>query len=141
TVREHFAADLVGRGVVRQGDPEAFLKSGLDEFQRIRESVRRDNTAADSALPQAGEVRPPESGSPDWDLLKALNEKLLTFPNDFHVHPKLERALQRRRVAFERPDAPVDWAHAETLAFATLLHAGVPIRLTGQDVLRGTFSQ
>src|SRR5205823_7457086 len=43
TVRERFAADLVRRNVVRQGDPQAFLKSGLDEFQRIRESVRQAN--------------------------------------------------------------------------------------------------
>jgi 2-oxoglutarate dehydrogenase E1 component len=44
-------------------------------------------------------------------------------------------------VAFERPDAPVDWAHAETLAFASLVTDGVPVRLTGQDAVRGTFSQ
>jgi 2-oxoglutarate dehydrogenase E1 component len=65
----------------------------------------------------------------------------LAFPQDFHVHPKLDRALQRRRVAFERPDSPVDWAHAETLAFASLVTDGVPVRLTGQDAVRGTFSQ
>jgi 2-oxoglutarate dehydrogenase E1 component len=73
--------------------------------------------------------------------LKALNEALVTFPPDFKVHPKLERALSRRRAAFERPDAPVDWAHAETIAFATLVTDGVPVRLTGQDAVRGTFSQ
>jgi 2-oxoglutarate dehydrogenase E1 component len=49
--------------------------------------------------------------------------------------------LQRRRVAFERPDSPVDWGHAETLAFASLVADGVPVRLTGQDAVRGTFSQ
>ena len=49
--------------------------------------------------------------------------------------------MQRRRVAFDRPDAPVDWGHAETLAFAGLVTDGVPVRLTGQDTVRGTFSQ
>ncbi len=155
TVREQFAADLVKRGIVRQGDPQAFLKAGLDEFQRIRESVRRqpqssetDRSAdgvdgTEASLPPDGEVSSTSGGraNPDWNRLKALNEALLTFPKDFHVQPKLDRALQRRRVAFERPDAPVDWAHAETLAFASLVTEGVPVRLTGQDAVRGTFSQ
>jgi 2-oxoglutarate dehydrogenase E1 component len=144
TVRERFAMDLVKRGVVRQGDPEAFLKSGLDEFQRIRENVRRrsdDVEAPEKAnvILSAANAPPPES--PSWDRLKALNEALLTFPEGFNLHPKLDRALQRRRAGFERPDSPIEWAHAETLAFATLLTDGVPIRLTGQDVVRGTFSQ
>jgi 2-oxoglutarate dehydrogenase E1 component len=143
TVREQFAGDLVRRGVVRLGDPEAFLKSGLDEFQRIRESVRRQPDASSTEAPPSPEPSPKGKGNsnPTWDRLKALNTALLTFPKDFKVHPKLDRAMQRRRVAFERPDSPVDWAHAEALAFATLVTDGVPIRLTGQDAVRGTFSQ
>jgi 2-oxoglutarate dehydrogenase E1 component len=155
TVREQFAADLVKRGIVRQGDPEAFLKAGLDEFQRIRENVRRQPEPSvtvgssdgvdvtENSSPARGEVASARGaqGNPDWNRLKQLNEALLAFPKDFHVHPKLDRPLQRRRVAFERPDSPVDWAHAETLAFASLVSEGVPVRLTGQDAVRGTFSQ
>jgi 2-oxoglutarate dehydrogenase E1 component len=175
TVRERFAVDLVKRGVVREGDPEAFLKAGLDEFQRIRESVRREASAPSTHTPQPprslkgeGETDAPQHGgddgralsveklpprpgkreggqggeaSPTWERLKALNQALLAFPPDFHLHPKLDRALQRRRVAFDKPDAPIDWGHAETLAFATLVTAGVPVRLSGQDTVRGTFSQ
>jgi 2-oxoglutarate dehydrogenase E1 component len=73
--------------------------------------------------------------------LKSLNSALLTFPAGFNVHPKLQRALDRRRSAFERPDGAIDWGHAETLAFGTLLQEGIPIRLTGQDAMRGTFGQ
>src|SRR6202023_1896234 len=58
TVRERFAADLVRRGVVRDGDPEAFLKAGLDEFQRIRESVRRQADGRDQANGQASSAVP-----------------------------------------------------------------------------------
>jgi 2-oxoglutarate dehydrogenase E1 component len=142
TVRERFAADLVARGVLRQGDPEAFLKAGLDEFQRIRDSVRAAAPpSADGLQPEPPHAAPPLPSQPTWATLKSLNDQLLTFPSEFTVHPKLDRALRRRREAFERPDAPVDWAHAETLAFATLLQHGTPIRLTGQDVVRGTFSQ
>src|SRR5207248_10725033 len=119
-----------------------------DEFQRIRESVRRQ--PPDEPSPREPDTpHTPASPSIDqrelqpvtWDRLKALNESLLTFPKDFTVHPKLDRALQRRRVAFERPDSPIEWAHAEALALATLVTDGVPVRLTGQDVVRGTFSQ
>jgi 2-oxoglutarate dehydrogenase E1 component len=161
TVRERFAADLVARGVVRDGEPEAFLKAGLDEFQRIRNGVRQrqdgrapeaDGHAAEAAVRStapahgdpstgSGDPRAGHGGPVDWDTLRSVNQALLTFPDGFTVHPKLERALQRRRAAFDRPDAPIDWAHAETLALATLVRAGVPVRLTGQDSIRGTFSQ
>ncbi len=143
TVRELFAADLVRRGIVREGDPQAFLKAGLDEFQRIRDSVRRqsETPASDGAVKVAAASSARELHLPDWDHLKALNGALVTFPPGFNLNPKLDRALQRRRVAFDRPDAPIDWGHAESLAFAGILTAGVPVRLTGQDALRGTFSQ
>src|SRR5207244_735401 len=107
TVREGFATDLVKRGVVREGDPEAFLKAGLDEFQRIRESVRSaPPSVADShsnaPLTPALSQREREV-TPTWERLKALNNALVAFPPHFNLHPKLDRALQRRRVAFDRP--------------------------------------
>jgi 2-oxoglutarate dehydrogenase E1 component len=142
TVRELYAADLVRRGVVRQGDPEAFLKAGLDEFQRLRERVRgSEPLEADAQVVQPDRARPKTLQSPTWEQLRDLNTKLLTFPENFNLHPKLDRALQRRHAAFERPDATIDWAHAEALAFATLVSRGQAIRLTGQDTIRGTFSQ
>ena len=69
-----------------------------------------------------------------------LNEDLLRFPEGFNVHPKLLKQLERRRETVG-PDGGIDWAHAEALAFASLLSEGTPVRLTGQDVERGTFSQ
>jgi 2-oxoglutarate dehydrogenase E1 component len=73
-------------------------------------------------------------------VLETLNDELLRFPDGFTVHPKLAKQLERRRTALG-PDGGIDWAHAEALAFASLLEDGVPIRLTGQDTVRGTFSQ
>src|SRR5207302_929209 len=139
------AAELVRRGVVRAGDPEAFLKAGLDEFQRIRERVRRQaegdgRVEADMQSPSPPPA-PSRDGSPGWEELKALNQALLSFPEGFNLHSKLARALQRRREAFDKPDAAIDWGHAEALAFATLVTRAVPVRLTGQDTIRGTFSQ
>jgi 2-oxoglutarate dehydrogenase E1 component len=149
TVRERFAADLTRRGVLRPGDADAFLKAGLDEFQRIRQRIRNTPApdpaavAADREAPPAAKPSPRlgSATAPTWDALKTLNTALLTFPDGFSVHPKLDRALERRRSAFDRPDGAVDWGHAESLAFGTLLQDGVPVRLTGQDAIRGTFSQ
>jgi multifunctional 2-oxoglutarate metabolism enzyme len=74
------------------------------------------------------------------DTLRSLNEQLLRVPDGFEVHRKLRPFLERRREAFES-DGRIDWAHAEALAFGSLLALGVPVRLTGQDTERGTFSQ
>jgi 2-oxoglutarate dehydrogenase E1 component len=148
TVRERFAEDLVARGVVRPDEPDALLKAGLDELQRIRENVLArgvdaapvpDLNISTSASHVSRNGLTP--GGPTLDALRDLNAALLRFPDDFTLNPKLERAISRRRVAFDTIDAPIDWGHAETLAFGTLLRDGVPIRLTGQDAVRGTFSQ
>lgn len=71
--------------------------------------------------------------------LKQLNQELLEFPKQFNVFPKLKKILERRLEALEEKGR-VDWALAETLALGTILSDGVPIRLTGQDTERGTFS-
>ena len=75
--------------------------------------------------------------------LRELGEQLLRVPDGFTVHPKLVKQLERRREALarRRRRRQIDWAHAEALAFASLLTEGTPLRLTGQDTERGTFSQ
>jgi 2-oxoglutarate dehydrogenase E1 component len=72
--------------------------------------------------------------------LRAINEGLLTVPPGFAIHPKLARQIDRRRGALDR-GGRIDWAQAEALALGSLLLEGTPIRLTGQDTERGTFSQ
>ncbi|WP_416149810.1 2-oxoglutarate dehydrogenase E1 component [Salipaludibacillus sp. HK11] len=72
--------------------------------------------------------------------LRQLNDDLLAFPDEFNVFPKLEKILKRRIASFQQ-DGKIDWGLAETLAFATILSDGIPIRMTGQDSERGTFSQ
>jgi 2-oxoglutarate dehydrogenase E1 component len=151
TVRERFAADLVRRGVVAEGEPERLLREGLEEFQRLRESVLEakglvvEPLASETPQPTpngAGAVPAPDGTGVPPEELRALNEALLRFPEGFTLHPKLQRPLQRRRAALEAgASAPIDWGHAETLAFASILRDGRPIRLTGQDAARGTFSQ
>jgi 2-oxoglutarate dehydrogenase E1 component len=71
--------------------------------------------------------------------LQELSDKLCVIPKGFNAHPKVTTLLAKRRDAVAK-GGPLDWGCVETLAFATLLHQGYPIRLSGQDVRRGTFS-
>jgi 2-oxoglutarate dehydrogenase E1 component len=74
------------------------------------------------------------------DTLTSLSEKLSALPPDFTPHPKVASLLGRRSQAVKAGEG-IDWANGETLAFATLLHEGITVRLSGQDSRRGTFSQ
>lgn len=86
----------------------------------------------------AAEADAPETGLPVDQLSDTLN-KLTEFPKDFHPHAKVKRLLgQRQKMA--AGEQPLDWGAAELLAFGTLLAGNHPIRLSGQDVRRGTFS-
>jgi 2-oxoglutarate decarboxylase len=72
--------------------------------------------------------------------LEYVVDKITTIPPDFNLHPKLRKFIDSRR-EFLYKDVKVDWAFAEALAFGTLLLEGIPVRLSGQDSARGTFSQ
>ena len=75
------------------------------------------------------------------DELQAYNEALLSRPEGFTGHRKLDRGRERRKTIFDALDErTIDWATAEELAYASILADGIPIRLTGEDVQRGTFS-
>jgi 2-oxoglutarate dehydrogenase E1 component len=82
---------------------------------------------------------PVATGVP-YETLRLIGEGLTRVPEHFSVHPKITRQLEaRRKEILERK--PVDWPLAEALAFGSLLLEGVPVRLSGQDSRRGTFSQ
>lgn len=74
------------------------------------------------------------------DDLNKVADVITTLPKDFHLHPKLKKFIETRR-EFLTGDVPVDWSFAEALAYGTLLMEGIPVRLSGQDSARGTFSQ
>jgi 2-oxoglutarate dehydrogenase E1 component len=76
----------------------------------------------------------------DLDLLKEVGRKLTSFPKSFTPHKTLVRILANRRKMIDEGKG-IDWATAESLAFGTLLAEGYPVRLSGQDSERGTFSQ
>ncbi len=74
------------------------------------------------------------------DELRELTKPLTTYPEDFHIHPKVKKLLEQR-AEMGSGKRPVDYGMAEALAFASLVKAGVPVRLSGQDSRRGTFNQ
>src|SRR6185503_15410447 len=74
------------------------------------------------------------------DTLKEVGRRITAIPQDFNAHKTVQRLLQRRREMVET-GAGIDWSMAESLAFGTLLNERFPVRLSGQDSERGTFSQ
>jgi 2-oxoglutarate dehydrogenase E1 component len=95
-----------------------------------------------TGLKAAGEVEDPRRGNTGVaaDELRAIGKKITAVPQGFTVHKTIQRFLDNRAKAIETGDG-IDWSTAEALAFAALLKEGHPVRLSGQDSERGTFSQ
>ncbi len=148
-VSELWAEHLIAEGVATQEEVDQEHQLIWDRLTtRLQELKGRIKTAEEAGHVegQTGEYTLDRTPSPDVrtavsaERLHSLNEELLQTPEGFTVHPKLVKQLDRRRAALG-PDGGIDWAHAEQLAYASLLTEGIPVRLTGQDVERGTFSQ
>ncbi len=146
TVRESYMRRLAAEGIVDEAAAEAaFTDAGrhLAEVQEALPKTGRRRTArkTDEASAPGGEASH-ASVVPGVTVegLRELDDQLLQWPADFTVHPKLVRQLERRRES-AAPGGRIPWAQAEALAFGSLLLDGVPVRLTGQDTARGTFSQ
>ncbi len=139
TVREQFARRLLDEGVVTQEEADALVAQVTTELKEAHEALKKT-----FGVPHAHEGRIPFSSGDgvvtavSAGRLRALNEELLRVPEHFTVHPKLKGQLERRLQAIE--EGGIDWGQAEALAFSSLLVEGIPIRLTGQDTQRGTFS-
>jgi 2-oxoglutarate dehydrogenase E1 component len=73
-------------------------------------------------------------------VMRRIAEHILNVPEGFNIHPILGRILERKRETFEK-NSTVDWSFAEALAFGSLLLEQIPVRLSGEDCVRGTFSQ
>jgi 2-oxoglutarate dehydrogenase E1 component len=140
SVREQYAAQLADEAVVTKEEADAIVAAAEGQLRDAHETLK----ASFGALkPPPSERTPPTNGSDvitsvEADRLHDLNRELLVVPERFTVHPKLKRQLDRRLETIETGE--IDWGQAEALAFASLLVEGIPIRLTGQDTERGTFS-
>jgi 2-oxoglutarate dehydrogenase E1 component len=139
-VRETYAARLVAEGVITEAEAAELVERTQSTLRDAHEQLK-----ASFAAPE-----PPIEPRTGWDTgtavvtavaedrLRELNEQLLRVPEGFRVNPKLMKQLERRREALD--EGGIDWGQAEALACASLLEEGIPIRLSGQDTERGTFS-
>ncbi len=139
TVRAQYASALVQAGVVSQADADAGAELAYQRLVGIQQALKAAPTAPQQDPPASTRV---STGAIETALAKeflvALNEQLFSWPDGFTVNPKLAKQLERRRQ--EIADGGIDWGHAEGLAIGSLLLEGIPVRLTGQDTERGTFS-
>ncbi|MEQ9094397.1 MAG: multifunctional oxoglutarate decarboxylase/oxoglutarate dehydrogenase thiamine pyrophosphate-binding subunit/dihydrolipoyllysine-residue succinyltransferase subunit [Miltoncostaeaceae bacterium] len=140
-VSKLYAQKLVEEGAISAEKVEEMIAAAEGRMRAAHEAVTSHGvTGEDDATPaRNGDRTTPSTGVPA-EKLTELNEALLQVPDGFTIHPKLKPQLARRREAMGE-EGGIAWAHAEALAFASLLTEGTPIRLTGQDVARGTFSQ
>jgi 2-oxoglutarate dehydrogenase E1 component len=143
TVRELWARDLESRNAVERGVADHLVQSHMKRLEEALNSLQPEQDLVEPMPqePPPGAARSITTAVP-IERLSALNQALLDRPAGFSGHRKLDRARERRRQLFDAPgERTIDWATAEELAFGSLLEDGVPIRLTGEDVGRGTFSQ
>ncbi|MDQ0199447.1 2-oxoglutarate dehydrogenase E1 component [Neobacillus ginsengisoli] len=142
TVRAIYADQLQIKGILSQAEIEQITLSVQVTLQSEYDSVsdKKDAPANEVEVPEViAKGIPKIDTSVSLDTLRELNFELLKWPEGFHVYPKLKRILERRKNALDE-NGKVEWALAESLAFATMLKEGTPIRLTGQDSERGTFA-
>jgi 2-oxoglutarate dehydrogenase E1 component len=144
TPREVWGERLISNGVITSADVQNTEREVMSVLEQIQASDRSQQPAPNAAVTGGvpGVVRKKsaaEGTAVSANKLQSLNEQLLTWPETFAANRRISKTLARRRDALGDAGG-IDWGHAETLAFASLLTEGIGIRLTGQDVERGTFS-
>jgi 2-oxoglutarate dehydrogenase E1 component len=145
SVRKRYTEELLRRGDI--DGPTA--ENALEDFRKQLEAAFRQAREAQIAFkepPPPEEMEPvdrPGEDSPATGVDRALLERILdglaALPDGFEPHPKLAKQLARRRERFESGE--IDWALAEALSLGSLVLDGTPVRLSGEDSGRGTFSQ
>jgi 2-oxoglutarate dehydrogenase E1 component len=140
TVREIWAQRLIQEGVVTAEEAETMMKETLDRLAGVRRSIADGFAQHIDEVPLQMERREVETAVP-VDQLRTYHNAIHAIPDGFKISSKLARQWSKRAGVLDTSDGKIDWAHAESLAFAAIISDGTPIRLTGQDTQRGTFSQ
>jgi 2-oxoglutarate dehydrogenase E1 component len=145
-VRHLYAQHLIREGVISEEDLQAMTNKVVEKYEGI---LARAKQIASEVKPKKGELDATtvdEDGSTiletgaSKELLTATSEKISLVPEGFHINPKMVGQLARR-AKMGTGEVPMDWAFGEAMAIGTLVQNGYPVRLSGQDSGRGTFSQ
>lgn len=148
SVRENYLKRLLELGKITSEEAEEIQQERTEKLESEFEASKNEAFVPDTQTLAANwseyfggiEPRTPTDTRYDSDDLASLIDSLTRLPTQFAAHKKLKRPMAQRREMAEGK-RPLDWATAEAAAFATLLAGGHPIRMTGQDCQRGTFSQ
>jgi 2-oxoglutarate dehydrogenase E1 component len=132
----------VERGVIKPERGDEIVQARMAEMQAAYDELKpeRDLVEPEPEAPPPGAAAKAHTAVA-LDQLREFNDALLALPSNFTIHKKLERGREKRaRILDDLDERTVDWAAAEELALASILADGTSIRLTGEDVERGTFS-
>ena len=150
SIREMYTEQLVTSGEMSGQEAETIAETFADKLGQVLAEVKREGVEARTTSPGYStgpwaeltpnySFEPAETGVP-YEMLREITAVAANPPAGFTPNHKLTRIFQARVKAVEEKGS-LDWAHAEALAFGSLLKEGTPVRLSGQDSRRGTFSQ
>jgi 2-oxoglutarate dehydrogenase E1 component len=148
TFGQLYKRHLIAQEIVSQEDADAIeqtiwdkLEAGHSKMLELSASSERTVFSGSTANGQADYSHAPVSTGIARERLHQVGTVLTTIPAGFNLHPTLAKRFIPRRVDALKNGGPIDWAFAEALAFGSLLMEQTPVRLSGQDSRRGTFSQ
>ncbi len=149
TLREIYSKNLVQNYVCDQAFADALLADRMNELQKIFEQTKLsapkiktfkfEGTWAGLKKATQADVEKPTDTKFDLNQLKKVGALIASIPESFNVHPKLVKLLEARRAMASGKEL-IDWGMGELLAYGSLLSENTPVRLTGQDCVRGTFT-
>ena len=149
TTKEIYAAKIIKEGVIDGVFKKNYEREQMDRLQKVLEKVREKKPEPDvqvfGGLWKDLRRSKNEDFYKTWDTtvsmetLKKVTHSLVTMPENFQLHPKLKKLIENRKKMAEG-QVSLDWGMAELLAYGSLISEGTPIRLSGQDSIRGTFS-
>ncbi len=140
-VREKYMDEVVKNGLISQEEADNLLTiyhSKLDESYDSRKANKTNNEISEN---KTGHTFNQTLTNVSVETINQVTNAITFAPEGFNVNPKVAHVLSHRKQMVESSEAKIDWAMGEALAFGTLLVENHPIRLSGEDVRRGTFSQ
>jgi 2-oxoglutarate dehydrogenase E1 component len=152
SIREQFVEKMIQEGAIDQpfvdhlvSSFRAELERVFGEYQKQQERKQEKNLVEglQASLKQHQDLfAPVPTQIGEIDLIE-LGRKLVEVPANFTIHPRLLKQLEAKKIDLEakKASALIDWAHAEMLSIGSCIQEQIPVRITGQDVRRGTFSQ